>query len=125
MERYHKAEECIYPYKYGCKGCIYNDVPELFDGGCILLYRNMDRLEKLEQAGKGKKANKLLDEYEREDRIAYTDFTGEAREIHRRKASKLYKRFLNELDREEAEILTATDQMRKKLHNAELPIELL
>ena len=125
MERYHKAEECIYPYKYGCKGCIYNDVPELFDGGCILLYRNMDRLKKLEKAGKGEEANKLLDEYEREDYIAYKNFKGEARDVHRRKASKWYKRFLKELDRAEAEIHTATDQMRKKLHNAELPIELL
>lgn len=34
MER--KIKECVYPYKHGCKGCEYNIVPELYDGGCKL-----------------------------------------------------------------------------------------
>lgn len=35
--RYNKVSVCVYPYKYGCKGCQYNSVPSLFDGGCKLL----------------------------------------------------------------------------------------
>ena len=35
--RYNKVSVCVYPYKYGCKGCQYNSVPALFDGGCKLL----------------------------------------------------------------------------------------
>ena len=32
-----KISVCVYPYKYDCKDCKYNMVPELRDGGCILL----------------------------------------------------------------------------------------
>lgn len=34
---YNKISACIYPYKYGCKGCKYNGVSELFNGGCMLV----------------------------------------------------------------------------------------
>lgn len=37
---YNKVSVCIYPYKRGCKGCKYNNVPELFDGGCKLIGNN-------------------------------------------------------------------------------------
>ena len=36
-ERYNKVSVCVYPYKYGCRGCNYNSVPALHDGGCLLL----------------------------------------------------------------------------------------
>ena len=35
--RYNKVSVCVYPYKYGCKGCQYNAVPALYDGGCKLI----------------------------------------------------------------------------------------
>lgn len=31
-----KVKGCIYPNKYGCKGCEYNEVPDLRDGGCLI-----------------------------------------------------------------------------------------
>ena len=136
MERYHKAEECIHPYKYGCKGCEYNQVPELFDGGCTLLYRNMNRLRELEKVGRAEKANSLLDKYEREDYIAYKYCTGDKRYIHRVIASKWYRGFLTELDKAEAvgggqkligsRCNTASKAYKKPRKNEEgLPIELL
>ncbi len=41
---YNKVSVCIYPYKYGCKGCKYNGVPSLYDGGCLLLTKSKHTL---------------------------------------------------------------------------------
>ena len=35
-QQYRKIEGCIYTYVYGCKGCRYNQVPDLRDGGCMI-----------------------------------------------------------------------------------------
>jgi len=43
-KRYYKPSFCIHPYKRGCKGCKYNEVPYLFDGGCKL-YRTCQDTE--------------------------------------------------------------------------------
>lgn len=37
---YNKVPGCVYPQKYGCKGCEYNSVPDLRDGGCLLLKKS-------------------------------------------------------------------------------------
>lgn len=37
QQEYNKVAVCVYPHKYGCKGCEYNNIPTLYDGGCLLL----------------------------------------------------------------------------------------
>ncbi len=34
--KYGKPSFCIHKDRRGCKGCKYNEVPDLFDGGCKL-----------------------------------------------------------------------------------------
>ena len=34
---YNKVKGCIYTLFNGCKGCKYNQVPELYDGGCMIM----------------------------------------------------------------------------------------
>ena len=40
-----KIKECVRPYMHGCKGCEFNEVPELSDGGCLLLKEKHDQKE--------------------------------------------------------------------------------
>lgn len=38
QKMYKKVSVCVDPYRKDCcKGCKYNEVPDLRDGGCILL----------------------------------------------------------------------------------------
>ena len=41
----NKIPECIHPYVHGCKGCEFNEVPELSDGGCKLSKSVMDHVQ--------------------------------------------------------------------------------
>lgn len=43
MSKERKVADCIYPDLHGCRGCEYNTVPEVFDGGCKLY---LDRLKR-------------------------------------------------------------------------------
>lgn len=36
MQMYNKVSQCVYPFKYRCKGCNFNSSPDLADGGCTL-----------------------------------------------------------------------------------------
>lgn len=49
---YNKVSICVYPYKYGCKGCEYNGVPEVYDGGCMLLNNHTQKRPKIERNGR-------------------------------------------------------------------------
>lgn len=53
---YIKVSVCVYPYKYGCKGCEYNGVPSVYDGGCMLL--NNDTQKRSQNGRKGRQAIK-------------------------------------------------------------------
>ena len=50
---YNKVHECVFAYKEGCKGCEFNEVPDLRDGGCNLtktIDEHIDYIIKLKEA---------------------------------------------------------------------------
>lgn len=50
MERnFSKIDECIYPYKFGCRDCEHSLAPELFDGGCSLAIGHIDIADVIEK----------------------------------------------------------------------------
>ena len=44
--KYNKVKDCVYPNKYGCRGCEHSYCPELFDGGCKLYHERVKNDER-------------------------------------------------------------------------------
>lgn len=37
-----RVSSCVYPDRYGCRGCEYSYRPDLSDGGCRLYFESVD-----------------------------------------------------------------------------------
>ena len=97
----NKGAECISPDTYGCIGCKYNIVPDLYDGGCKLLSKRIEELRKLERAGRGKNARALLEASHKCMIRAYKEAPTIAEGIKwKRKELELERRAITELELE-------------------------
>lgn len=121
----NKGVECISPDTYGCIGCEYNMIPDLYDGGCKLLNQRTEKLKKLEREGRGKNARALLEASYKCMIRAYKEAPTIAEGIKwKRKELELERRGIDEIRKElarckgEGVVISLQDT---KLDNADQP----